>query len=185
MWLGGSGSQVLSLLLFFLFLLVFSWQQHTHQLIYGILLQQQAVLSAYTMSLLIRNPTLWQWDTLAPDSAPLTCNYSIVTKKWIAVDKQGRYQFPKDENEELSEEAVQSYSACMDAAGRLLLPGLMDSHIHVSMTGESIHFVDLKECYSIDQLVNALKNHISLHIDLNWIVGVNWDQVLLQYGGSY
>lgn len=131
------------------------------------------------MSLLIRNPTIWQWDTPAADSAPLTCSYSIVSKKWIAVDKQGRFQIPKDANEELTDEQVQSYSACMDAAGRLLLPGLMDSHIHVSMTGESIHFVDLKECLSIEQLVVALKNHISLHSDLSWIVGVNWDQVLL------
>ncbi|CAM9101259.1 unnamed protein product, partial [Ectocarpus fasciculatus] len=81
--------------------------------------------------------------------------------------------------EELTDEQVQSYSACMDAAGRLLLPGLMDSHIHVSMTGESIHFVDLKECLSIEQLVVALKTHISLHSDLSWIVGVNWDQTKL------
>lgn len=71
----------------------------------------------------------------------------------------------------------QEFEVCIDARNQLILPGLMDSHIHVSGTGESVAFLDLKECRSIEQLVSAVERHIAEHADISWIIGVNWDQV--------
>jgi len=58
---------------------------------------------------------------------------------------------------------------------------ITDSHIHVSMVGESQYFVDLRHCDSIDSLRNTLKAHMQMHPEneLPWIVGVNWDQTVL------
>ena len=131
------------------------------------------------MSLLIKNASLWQWSTGVSKLTSSSCGYNIVFKRWIEVGIDGRFNFPKDSNDEEVIPAESNYSACIDAHGRLVLPGLIDSHIHVSMTGESIHFLDLKDCFSIEQLVDALQLHISNHGDLSWIIGVNWDQVWL------
>ena len=62
---------------------------------------------------------------------------------------------------------------------QVIIPGLCDAHIHISLLGESQYFVDLSNCYSIDELKNILKAHIDLHPDLEWIQGVNWDQTKL------
>jgi predicted amidohydrolase YtcJ len=59
----------------------------------------------------------------------------------------------------------------------MILPGLMDSHIHVALTGESAHYVDLSDCTSIDAMKTALAVHAKKHPGLPWIIGVNWDQV--------
>ena len=118
------------------------------------------------MSLLIKNATFWKWDTPVSDATPQSCAHSIISKKWIAVSKDGKFVFPDDDDAVLPVMEEQAYDTCIDAAGRLLLPGLIDAHIHVSMTGESIHFVDLKECRSIEQLVQTVEQHIQKHGEL-------------------
>lgn len=55
----------------------------------------------------------------------------------------------------------------------------VDSHIHVCSFAESQYFVDLSECYSIQQLVEKVKFHVEKYPDLPWITGVNWDQTKL------
>lgn len=137
------------------------------------------------MSLLIKNAQVWLWDSPANASSPTSCSHTIVARKWIAVSKEGRFIIPEDDSAALTAEDEMAYDSRIDAAGRLLLPGLIDSHIHVSMTGESIHFVDLKECYSIQKFVETVAAHINKHADLSWIIGVNWDQVWIRYWNLY
>eukprot|EP01036_Dinobryon_divergens_P057552 gene57552-76834_t len=64
----------------------------------------------------------------------------------------------------------------IDGGGYAILPGLMDSHIHVSMLGENQYFVDLSNCLSIESLQISVANHILKHPKLHWIIGVGWDQ---------
>ena len=63
----------------------------------------------------------------------------------------------------------------LDAGGALVLPGLMDAHIHVCMLGESQDFLDLKSCDSIEALQEAVARKRATH-DGTWVIGVNWDQ---------
>lgn len=44
------------------------------------------------------------------------------------------------------------------------------------MIGESKNFVDLKDCYSVNSLIEKIKCHIERNPNLPWIIGVNWDQ---------
>lgn len=64
-----------------------------------------------------------------------------------------------------------------DAHGLLMLPGLMDAHLHVMLTGEAAYYLDCQGCTSVAQLVDKVREHCSAHPDLPWIVGINWDQV--------
>ena len=56
---------------------------------------------------------------------------------------------------------------------------LSDSHIHVGLTGESQYFVDLNDCYSIEDMQNKLKLHLLQYPHILWVQGVNWDQTKL------
>lgn len=82
----------------------------------------------------------------------------------------------KDTNKTVSEYLVDK---SIDFNGQLILPGLIDAHIHVAMLGESQYFLDLSSCYSIQELQLKVKEHIELYPDLDWIQGVNWDQTKL------
>jgi predicted amidohydrolase YtcJ len=137
------------------------------------------------MSCLIKNATIWQWEGAA---SPRGSAYRIVSKKWIAVTKEGRFQVPSDTEAGAGAGAEaeaglgadeDAYDVCIDAAGRLVLPGLIDSHIHVAMTGESVNFADLSGCRSVQQLADTLRTHIQTHPGLAWVIGVNWDQTKL------
>ena len=74
-----------------------------------------------------------------------------------------------------------SLSLPTDAGGQLVLPGLIDAHLHVMLTGESAYYLDLQACTSIAQLQQMLASHMEAHPELPWVVGVNWDQVCLYY----
>jgi predicted amidohydrolase YtcJ len=75
--------------------------------------------------------------------------------------------------------SFEGYDTVIDAKQQLLLPGLIDAHIHVAMLGESQYFVHLQDCASMEQLRAKLTQHLALHPDLPWLTGVNWDQAKL------
>jgi predicted amidohydrolase YtcJ len=126
------------------------------------------------MRLLIRNASVWKWD--APVGGELRWRYgfSLLYHSWLAVDAEGRLHLPISD-EPTPDEG--NFEAVLDAKGLVVLPGLMDAHIHVSGTGESLNFLDLKTCESIGQFQAMLKEHIAQHSHLKWVIGVNWDQV--------
>ena len=60
--------------------------------------------------------------------------------------------------------------------GRLVVPAPQDAHIHVSMLGESVYHIDFSSCFSIQQMQEMIIEHNEMHPDLEWIVGIKWDQ---------
>jgi predicted amidohydrolase YtcJ len=121
------------------------------------------------MSLIIRNAAIWQWYDGEGNKAGRPVSGFNIT-----VNQYGRIKLFRSE-EPIPDEG--SYSACIDGTGLVALPGLHDAHIHVMGTGRSVNFLDLKGCYSIEELRDALRRHLAVHPELTWIIGVNWDQV--------
>jgi len=67
----------------------------------------------------------------------------------------------------------------VDAGGRCLLPGLIDSHIHVQMLGETRYMLNLSSCTSIKGpggLIEAIAAHMKKYPEASNVVGVHWDQ---------
>lgn len=71
----------------------------------------------------------------------------------------------------------------VDGKENLLLPGLMDSHIHVEMIGECSFFVNLQDCSSIFELQETVRKYVEdmkkdqeNQLQLPFIIGFNWDQ---------
>ena len=64
----------------------------------------------------------------------------------------------------------------VDLAGRMVLPGLHDSHIHVHDTGRVLGMCDLSGATSIANLQQRLRDYADAHPTAKWIIGRGWEQ---------
>jgi len=60
--------------------------------------------------------------------------------------------------------------------GRTVIPGLIDTHIHVAAFGRHLDWLDLTDCKSIKDMQTILKNKISQTIPNKWILGRGWNE---------
>eukprot|EP00736_Rhodelphis_marinus_P002141 Rmarinus@m.22403 len=67
----------------------------------------------------------------------------------------------------------------IDLCGRLVLPGLHDSHIHSLSTREAQVSLDLKGCQSIEDLLDRLRKFVAANPARSCYLGSGWDQDLL------
>ena len=78
------------------------------------------------------------------------------------------------------EEAVKRYickdTLVIDALGRTVLPGLIDSHIHLIPYGLSMQYIDLRNVDSIDSMKELIRKEVSRRRPVEWIIGRGWDQ---------
>jgi len=135
---------------------------------------------------LIYNISVWQWKgadsvaALTPFALDGSCNrdyigdvlplcYVTMHKGFISAVVE--YLTDTDLSDVMTR-VLTDFDVVIDGRSRLLLPGLVDSHIHVGLLGESHYFVDLSSCYSMGELLSTLREHIALHAEhVNWIVG--------------
>jgi hypothetical protein len=128
--------------------------------------------------LLVKNCRVWQWENEGVFNGP---NYSggiqgkASSLSWMSVQSNGIISTISSETPPPSDSL---FDCIMDVEGALVLPGLIDSHIHVMMTGESSYHLNLQHCKSIAQLQQMLKAHAEKYPELPWVIGEKWDQVL-------
>ncbi len=60
--------------------------------------------------------------------------------------------------------------------GKTLLPGLIDSHMHLLNYGMVLQAVNLRDCNSIEELVNRISERVEMEKEGNWIFGRGWDE---------
>ena len=66
----------------------------------------------------------------------------------------------------------------VDAAGRTLLPGLIDAHGHVMGLGQSLIQLDLTGTKSLAELQQRLRDYAAANLMAPWILGRGWNQEL-------
>jgi hypothetical protein len=62
----------------------------------------------------------------------------------------------------------------VDLAGRLLVPGFQDAHVHAISGGMEISECDLREHRGRDGAIKAVREYAEAHPELEWIVGGGW-----------
>ncbi len=64
-------------------------------------------------------------------------------------------------------------------AGKTVIPGLVDAHVHLLSTGRMLQQVQLFDCRSIDEITARIDAASRLAAPGTWIVGRGWDESLL------
>lgn len=59
--------------------------------------------------------------------------------------------------------------------GRTVLPGLIDSHVHLTTAAKKRLRLSLDDCSSVHDLLETVKKWAAAHRDDEWIVGSGWD----------
>lgn len=64
----------------------------------------------------------------------------------------------------------------LDAEGKFIYPGFIDAHAHFVGYGQSLFTVNLYDCKSFDEVLQRVKDFVSIHPNEFWIRGRGWDQ---------
>jgi predicted amidohydrolase YtcJ len=109
--------------------------------------------------LLIRNAKVYTVDEARPRAEAVAIAGGRIA--WVGRD---------DEAGDLAGPAVE----VLDAGGRLVLPGFVDSHNHVRLGGNSTA-VDLAGATTLEQLREGVRAHADAHPEQPWIEGAGWN----------
>lgn len=66
----------------------------------------------------------------------------------------------------------------VDFHGKTVVPGLIDAHGHIQGLGQNLNQVDLRGINSKTSSVAQVANYADQNLDLSWIIGRGWNQVL-------
>jgi predicted amidohydrolase YtcJ len=69
----------------------------------------------------------------------------------------------------------------IDAGGRLLLPGFVDSHNHARL-GPDPDVLRLNDAASLDEIRERIRRHVTEHPNLEWVEGDGWNYAAIPGG---
>lgn len=70
----------------------------------------------------------------------------------------------------------------IDCAGKLVLPGFVDGHVHVVMTGASLLKAQLRDAVGLEQIQGRIRDWASEHRDAPRVLATGWVQGSLEEG---
>ena len=70
----------------------------------------------------------------------------------------------------------------IDLSGSIVMPGFIDSHMHLDSLGLNLNTLDLRGAKSIEEVKERLRKFITEASATEWIVGRGWDQELFAEG---
>jgi predicted amidohydrolase YtcJ len=76
----------------------------------------------------------------------------------------------------LPRQGKKGYQYRIDGNGRVLLPGMIDAHVHVIDTGFALLTLDLSDTTSLDDALAKIATYAKAHPDRPWIIGGGWNQ---------
>jgi hypothetical protein len=74
------------------------------------------------------------------------------------------------------------YQYHIDGKGRVMLPGMIDAHVHVMDIGFAALSLDLSDTTSLADALNRIAKFSAEHPDRPWIIGRGWNQEKWQLG---
>ncbi len=77
-------------------------------------------------------------------------------------------------DEELERYAAEAINV-IDAQGKLIVPGFIDSHVHTLMGGQRLSSVQLKRVKTKEEFINAIASYAKTLQPEEWILGGDWD----------
>ncbi len=79
-------------------------------------------------------------------------------------------------------EAIGEATEVVDATGKLVHPGMNDSHVHPIEAGMEMLGCDLSEGYTREDYLELVRAYVESHPEVEWIVGAGWQQAAFPGG---
>jgi predicted amidohydrolase YtcJ len=112
-------------------------------------------------------------DLALTGGSVLTMNLSKQCAEAVAV-KNGRI-VKVGTNEEISQ-LVGKDTQVIRLNGKTVVPGFIDTHIHVADFGRLLTWIDLSDVSSIKEMRKSLSRHVEKSPKGKWLIGRGWDQ---------
>ena len=64
----------------------------------------------------------------------------------------------------------------IDLKGKMMIPGMVDAHLHLYAYCQNLTFVDLSKVHNINEMINLMKEKVKNVKKGDWVKGVNFDQ---------
>ncbi len=112
-------------------------------------------------------------DLVLIDGNVLTMDSSQPSAEAVAVKKDRIVKVGT--NEEINS-WIGDDTKVIDLQGRTVVPGLIDSHIHVADFGKFLMWIDLKNVTSIEEMQRRIRERAQKISKERWIIGSGWDQ---------
>ncbi|MCL4510477.1 MAG: amidohydrolase [Bacteroidetes bacterium] len=111
-----------------------------------------------TFDILFKNGNFWTGDPQNPSANYIAC-------------KDGRIVSISKEKTSSGESEAKKV---IDLRGHFAMPGFIDSHVHLTMGGASLHEIDLRSAKDECEFAEKVGDYAKLH-GTKWITGGNWD----------
>jgi|SRR3990170_8632970 len=112
-------------------------------------------------------------DLVLTDGNVLTMNPPQSHAKAIAIKKDRIVKVGT--NSEISQR-IGKNTKIISLKGRTVVPGLIDTHVHVADFGRFLQWVDLKDVKSIQEMQSRIRKRAQRIPKGKWIIGHGWDQ---------
>ncbi len=121
---------------------------------------------AQTADLVVENAQVYTVDAAKPKASA----FAVKDGKFIAVGTDVKKH-------------IGPQTRKIDAQGAAIIPGLIDSHVHMRSLGDMLETMDLRGVSSIEEVARRVKETAAKLPKGTWIRGRNWDQT--NWGGKF
>jgi predicted amidohydrolase YtcJ len=110
-------------------------------------------------------------DLALVNGAVYTVDPALPWARAVAV-RDGRIEVVGDDDD--VRDRIGSGTNVIDLAGRMLLPGFQDAHVHPPSSGVEMLRCDLSHAQDLPGYERAIADYAGAHRDLEWILGGGW-----------
>src|SRR3954470_22410277 len=121
---------------------------------------------AVTADLVVENATIYTLNSAHPTASAM----AVKGNRILAFDKEALA-------------SVGPSTRRIDAKGAAIIPGLIDSHVHMHALGDILESFDLRAVKSIDEVASIVKTAAGKTAAGEWIQGRAWDET--NWGGQF
>jgi len=111
-------------------------------------------------------------DLIFYNAKIVTMDSQSTIQQSIAI--KGNMVFAIGKNDEILRLAGRSTKK-IDLGGNLILPGFIDSHLHILAGGERLFHPDLRNAKSKEEFISIIKNNLKRYKPGEWILGGGWN----------
>ncbi len=123
--------------------------------------------------LMFKNANIYTMDLTISEIKSQKYDFTVIDNGYVAV-KDGKII---GLGEGFDESFVGSDTVVEDVDGKVLMPGLIDSHMHAMFAGMDLKNVALENCNSLEEMIALLKERSEKEPEDKWIKGAAWNEL--------